>query len=588
MATFSVSGAISGLDTQQLLSALVSAEQAPLTRLQTQRKTLLGTQGAYTDLRIYLSRLETAATAFSKDLSGSKRSASSSSSTVLAASAGTSALAGSYSVTVDQLATSTRATSTAAMGKAITSDDLTKTLSSLSLPGTVTGGQVSMVVDGKVVTATIGTPSSTTLGAALTAISNALTTQIQANEGGGSTSTATVSISGNRLQVAVSGASHAVSFGASGDTSNALAVLGLAGTGTTTITNSTPMTGRSALGVTSTSSALDSAGLSATFTAASTGTLTVNGAAISYNTSTDTLSSIVTKINASSAGVTASLDRTNDKLVLTARTGGAAYMSITDTGPLAAALNLAPGTTNAQAVGQQAKVTIDGQSYYSDSNKVTGALTGVTITALAQGTSTITVTPDTSGVTSAVQELVNAYNSLADKLDALTANPANGTKGALAGDLEARSLALNLRRTLTASTGTGTFRSLADLGVTSGAVGSAVGSTSRLSLNATKLAAAIEQDPTSVADILNGTSGLLAPLTTAVNNWTKTGGRLSTSADSITSQLSLLSSRQTALQERIDAKTAALEARFSRMEQTLSQLQSTQKSITSINNSSGG
>ncbi len=588
MATFSVSGAISGLDTQQLLSALVSAEQAPLTRLQTQRKTLLGTQGAYTDLRIYLSRLETAATAFSKDLSGSKRSASSSSSTVLAASAGTSALAGSYSVTVDQLATSTRATSTAAMGKAITSDDLTKTLSSLSLPGTVTGGQVSMVVDGKVVTATIGTPSSTTLGAALTAISNALTTQIQANEGGGSTSTATVSISGNRLQVAVSGASHAVSFGASGDTSNALAVLGLAGTGTTTITNSTPMTGRSALGVTSTSSALDSAGLSATFTAASTGTLTVNGAAISYNTSTDTLSSIVTKINASSAGVTASLDRTNDKLVLTARTGGAAYMSITDTGPLAAALNLAPGTTNAQAVGQQAKVTIDGQSYYSDSNKVTGALTGVTITALAQGTSTITVTPDTSGVTSAVQELVNAYNSLADKLDALTANPANGTKGALAGDLEARSLTLNLRRTLTASTGTGTFRSLADLGVTSGAVGSAVGSTSRLSLNATKLAAAIEQDPTSVADILNGTSGLLAPLTTAVNNWTKTGGRLSTSADSITSQLSLLSSRQTALQERIDAKTAALEARFSRMEQTLSQLQSTQKSITSINNSSGG
>lgn len=588
MSTISLTGTISGLDTSSMLSALISAEQAPLTRLQTQRKSLLATQTAYTDLRTYLARLESATTAFTKDLSGAKRAASSSASTILTASAGTTAIPGSYAVTVNQLATSTRATSTAAMGKAITAPaDLGTALSSLSLPGTVTAGSVSMVVDGKVVKATIGSPSTTTLGDALTAISSALTTQIQANEGG-STSTATVSVVNNKLQVAVSGTSHAISFGVTGDTSNALAILGLTGTGTTTVTSTTPMTGRSALGVTSTTATLDKAGLAASFTAASTGTLSINGVGISYDTSVDTLSSLVTKINASTAGVTASLDRTNDKLVLTAKSGGAAYMAITDTGPLAAALNLAPGTTDAQAVGQQAKVTIAGQSYLSDSNKITTAIDGVTITALSEGTSTVTVTADTSGVTTAVKELVNAYNSLADKLDTLTANDPEGTKGVLAGDIEARSLALNLRRSLMTSSGTGTFRSLADLGVTSGAIGSSVGSTSRLSLNSEKLAAAIEQDPTSVATLLNGTSGVLAAAATQVNNWTKTAGHLSTTADSLTSQLSLLSKRETTLQGIIDAKTAALEAKFARMEQTLSQLKSTQNSLTSMNNSSGG
>jgi hypothetical protein len=53
------------------------------------------------------------------------------------------------------------------------------------------------------------------------------------------------------------------------------------------------------------------------FTSVSTGSFTVNGATIAVNKTTDSVQSIVGRINASTAGVTASYDATADKLVLT-------------------------------------------------------------------------------------------------------------------------------------------------------------------------------------------------------------------------------------------------------------------------------
>ena len=80
-----------------------------------------------------------------------------------------------------------------------------------------------------------GSAPATTLGPALTAIGDALTAQVQANEGVGSTATVIASVVDNHLQIALSGTTqtHNLSFGVGGDTSNALGILGLTGTGTT-------------------------------------------------------------------------------------------------------------------------------------------------------------------------------------------------------------------------------------------------------------------------------------------------------------------------------------------------------------------
>ena len=582
MATFNFSGAISGLDTSSILTAMLSAEKAPLTRLQASRTALKSKQTSWGDIRSLLAKLEAASKAFTKDLAGAKRSAASSNATTLTAVATTSAEAASYSVTVDHLASSTRATSTSAMGRAITDADLDSLVSSLPLPGSVTAGSVGMVVDGKVVRATIGDPGATTLRATLDAISTALTTQVQANEGVGSTATVTASIVDNKLQLALTGTtqSHALSFGVGGDTSTALGILGLGGTGTGTLSTATPMAGRSALGVTRTSVALDGAGLTGLTSGA--GTLTINGAAIAYDTTTDSLSTIIGRINASSAGVVASMDRTNDKLVITAKTGGASPMGIEDTGTLAAALRIAPGTTDAQTLGTQAQVTVDGRTYLSDTNTVSTAISGVTLTLLAEGTSTVSVTPDEAGLTTALKDLVNAYNTLADKLDTLTANDPEGTRGVLAGDPDLRGLAMSFRRTIlgTASTG-GAFSSLSQLGVTSGAVGAAIGSTDRLLLDEDKLKKAIATDPTAVASLLNSSTGAIKPLLDKVQSWTKTGGRIDDAIETITSTIRAMSEREEQMQARFDAKQAALEKKFANLERTLAELQTTSAALSS-------
>jgi flagellar hook-associated protein 2 len=364
-----------------------------------------------------------------------------------------------------------------------------------------------------------------------------------------------------------------VSFGTAGDSSNALAMLGLTGMSSTSLSSSTPLSGTSALGVVRTTGALDSAGLVGLASGA--GTLTVNGVGIAYDTTTDSLTTLISRINNSSAGVMASLDRGNDKLILTAKTGGALAIDISDTGTLASALNLAPGTTDAQVLGTQAQVTIDGRQYLSDTNKLSGIISGVSLTLLAEGTSTVSVTPDATATTTAVQALVDAYNALADKIDELTSNTPGGVQGDLADQYDVRSLGLSLRTLLTgAPSSNGAIRSLADIGVTTGSIGSAVGTTNRLQIDTTKLQNALENDPSGVASLLNSATGAVKPVVDAVDAWTKPNGRIDTSLQTIASQLRDNTSRQASLQERIDEQQQALQAKFAAMEQMLATLQS--------------
>ncbi len=574
MSTLSFSGAISGLDTASIIDAMMSSAKAPLTRLQTQATTLTNQQTAYGTLRTLLTTLENAGKDFTVLSAGSSRAASSSDATIMTATAGPSAIPASYQVTVNHLATPTVATSTGAIGSPITSADLGTALASLPLPGSVTAGTISMVVDGKVVHTTVGDPSTATLGDVLSSISDALTAQVQANEGG-SGATVSASVAGNRLQVALSGSSttHTVSFGTAGDSSNALAMLGLTGMSSTSLSSSTPLGGTSSLGVVRTTGALDSAGLVGLTSGV--GTLTVNGVGISYDTTTDSLTTLISRINNSSAGVMASLDRGNDKLILTAKTGGALAIDISDTGTLASSLNLAPGTTDAQMLGTQAQVAIDGRQYLSDTNKLSGIISGVSLTLLAEGTSTVSVTPDATATTTAVQALVDAYNALADKIDELTSNTPGGVQGDLADQYDVRSLGLSLRTLLTgAPSSSGAIRSLADIGVTTGSIGSAVGTTSRLRIDTTKLRSALENDPSGVASLLNSATGAIKPVTDAVDAWARPNGRIDTSLKTIASQLRDNTSRQASLQERIDAQQQALQAKFAAMEQMLATLQS--------------
>ncbi len=540
---------ISGLDTTSLIQAMLAAEKAPLTTITNKRTTLQAQQKAWETLRTQLTTLATATQALATGGSAAARLASSSNASVLAATASSGAIAGTYLVQVNHLATATRATSTASIGTAITSADLDTNLSALGLPGSVTAGNVGIVVDGTIVTAAIGDPASTTLRQATDAMASAIQAQVQATD---AAATVTAQITGNRLQFVVSGStgSHTVSFGVAGDTSNAGAIFGLDGISGASLTDTTPITGRQALGVVRTISTLDAAGLTG-LTSTKTGSLTINGATITYDTTVDSLSSIVSRINGSAAGVTASLDRANDKLVLTSKSGGASAISISESAgsTLAAALNLTPGTTNAQVLGSQASVTVDGTTYLGNSNSFSTAIDGVRLALQSEGTSTVTVSPDATSMTTAIQAVVDDYNKLADTLDSLTANPVGGTRGDLAGNSSVKDMGMAFRSILTGMVASSpVFKSLADIGVTTGKYGASAASTKRLQFDATKLASALETNPSAVSDVLTGAMG---SLTASIKTWTGYKGLIDSAETSITSQLSDLSKQQDTVNERV-------------------------------------
>jgi flagellar hook-associated protein 2 len=97
-------GLITGLDTNALIAGLVKAEQGPINLLQGQKVTLQAQQGVYATVVSALADLKGAAQSLSLSKDFNKKSATSSDSTVLAASGDSTALAGNSTVIVDTLA----------------------------------------------------------------------------------------------------------------------------------------------------------------------------------------------------------------------------------------------------------------------------------------------------------------------------------------------------------------------------------------------------------------------------------------------------------------------------------------------------
>jgi flagellar hook-associated protein 2 len=582
-------GLSSGLDTTSIINALMTADTTGLTRLQTTHASYDTQTTAYGKLSTALNDLLAKAKAFTVSGAGAGRSATSSDTSAFSAAATNGAAAGQYRITIDRLASATRATSTAAIGTAITDATATGMMSSLPLAGTVTAGQVGLVVDGVIVHATIGAPGSTSLADALGAIATAIQSQLQGSDPG---ATVSASIVNDKVQLAVSGGSgtHSIRFGSGADTSNALTIFGLAGTTSAAFASGSPITGSTALGVVRTTGTLDAAGLTG-LTSTTGGKLTINGVDIAYDTTTDSLNTVLSRINASNAGVTATIDRAGDRIVLTSKTAGARVIEITDkTGTLGAALDLAPGTTNAQVIGTTSQVTVDGVVYTSDTNHVTTAIPNVAIDLVSEGTGvkTLTVGVDRTGVASAIKGFVNSYNALADLLDTQTAqSPASGSggtrgiSGPLAGESGVMGLALSLRSTIMGVAGgfTGSMRSFADLGVTTGAIGSAVGSTTRLTLDEDKLNKAIDNDPARVGDLLGSATGILKPVVDRLTLLTKTNGLIDSRTKSLATQMRRITDQERQYQDRMDLKKAALEAKFANLESVLAQLQQTQNQM---------
>lgn len=267
------------------------------------------------------------------------------------------------------------------------------------------------------------------------------------------------------------------------------------------------------LGVTDIGAALTSARLVTPISgldASGNGSFTINGVTIAYR-ATDSITSIINRINASNAGVTAFYDPVQDRLRLSANETGARTIALADvTGNFLAATGVLGAT---QQIGQNAIFTIDtvngGQPLSSSSNTVTGYVPGVTLQLKATSTTPVTVTvqQDSAATVKLVKSFVDAFNATVDMIEQQTKyDPDKKQASPLTGDSSVLDIE-RMVRSITSSSAlgaTGTYRSLADLGISTGAYGSAVGTTSHLTLDENKLKAALESNPQAVESVFSG------------------------------------------------------------------------------------
>jgi flagellar hook-associated protein 2 len=269
------------------------------------------------------------------------------------------------------------------------------------------------------------------------------------------------------------------------------------------------------------------------------------------------------------------------------------------------------GSQLESVAGQNAKVTINGTQYERQANTITDALPGVSITlkgkTAAGATAGLTVGnpgPDKDLIVSKVKAFVTAYNDVvtaarADLTDTPVVNASKTEdvqKGTLFGDSGLTTMLSQFRTTLGSAVSglSGSYTSMADLGITTGAASATINQDSldgKLTLDETKLRSALDADPNAVKTLLggngtSGTNGFAQAFGSILSNYQGSGGLIQSRITSASSDLTDLAAKLTNFDARMDAKQALLEKQFTAMEQALSQSNSAGSSLSSFMSSS--
>lgn len=434
MAGLQLSGLASGFDWKSLVDQLMDLERVPITRIQNEQRTNTLRSTAIGDLGTRLTGLTNAATALKGEGLFSGRTATSSAATgAWSSSVAAGTATGSYRIAVAQLATNARRLGAADLGQSLhTSGDVSGlTLANLRTGTAATAGTFS--VNGQKITVAL----TDSLEDVFAAIGTAT---------GGDVS-ATYDHVTDRVTL-TSASESAITLGAANDTSNFLRVLKLAQNGAATVTST------GALGALKTTAKLADAGLRTAVTAvdgSGNGTFTVNGVAIAYNLNDDTLPGLLKRINQSGAGVTASYDAVNDRVLFANNGTGDIGLSVSETaGGILGALGLVSGATHVN--GQDAQFTINGGATLTSSSNTLDAtahgIEGLNFTVSSEETQTITVAADTTAMRAKIDAFVSAYNSVQTFIDdktKVTSTDGKITAAVLSSNREVQDWARDLR-----------------------------------------------------------------------------------------------------------------------------------------------
>ena len=318
--------------------------------------------------------------------------------------------------------------------------------------------------------------------------------------------------------------------------------------------------------------------------------LQINGVAVGSNITLDAdqnnLDGLANAINGMNAGVTASVISTGTGatpyyLSISANSTGLNAISLvedptgTNGGPTAVALNGTPGSN--------ADFYVNGAHVTSPTNEMSSVISGVdfTLTGTTLNTDpavTVSTTQDPTQISTGLQDFVTKYNAVASLL--------NAQIGPAAGMLSGNSLIWGVQaalRGLVNFNGTGTIKSLSDMGIE-------LDSTGKMSFNQTTT------DPTQHIAFNSLTSAQIAGAFSFLGSATTGFGGLASSLtqfsdpisgaiqaqqDQFTATDTRLNDQITTMTARVNAMQAALSAQLQSADTQIAQMQSQQQLLTS-------
>ncbi|MBX3095979.1 MAG: flagellar filament capping protein FliD [Fimbriimonadaceae bacterium] len=489
----SFSGLGSGIDTESIVSRLLQIEQIPLQRLQTRRLQFQNQQSLYSELRSRTSAVGANLNSLRNASTFSPVKATSSSDSVATVSSDASATPGSFELAISKLAKIHRATGSAQSS------------------GTAELGYAGEIsVNGKLIT--IETTDS------LTAIAGKIN-----SKGAGVSATVVNGANGQAylsLSASSTGKSNSISF--ADITGTVAANLGLIGGGTT-LRDATGADLAKSLKFTDGSATLN------TLTGRTgAGSFSVGGNTVNFDWDTDTLDSLAAKINVAAGGVSATVksETKNGSTKSYLELSGTNVESLlSDSGGALETLGvLQRGFTNQISAAQDAEFTVDGIALTSDTNTVTGVVAGVTMTlkdadATTPKTTTISIARDTATILDTVKAFVTGYNSLDQYVrDNSQFDSETFQSGPLFGDPIARQVTDKLADMLftrRANVGTGEYADLTQIGFSRSTDG-------KLTLDESKLMAALETNPQAVIKLFTDVGSTSTPDLTYITGSAKT------------------------------------------------------------------
>lgn len=308
-----------------------------------------------------------------------------------------------------------------------------------------------------------------------------------------------------------------------------------------------------------------------------------------------TVDDAVAAINDGTSGSNLYAVNVNGNLVLSAKTtGDKSGFQISGNG-LDSQLESVDGTNS--------KITVNGTAYERQTNTITDAVAGVTLTLKGKtaGTDTVglnvgTPGPDKEKLVEKVKSFITAYNALvtvaradvSEKQVIKASNTADAQKGTLFNDTGLSTMLSQFRTTLSNSVdGLSGLKSMGDLGVTTGAASATLNQDSldgKLTLDETKLRTALDTNPNGVRALLGGSgaNGFSQAFAGVLSSYQGSAGLIQQRIAFAASDLTDLTKKLDRFDARMETRQAQLQRQFTAMEMALSSSNSSGSNLSNL------